>query len=194
MGEKTLDYERSKLMADIVSILDEKALNRALTRISYEIIERNKGTENLLLAGIKTRGVFIARRLSEKIQAIEETEVPVGELDITLYRDDRHVNEELQEPEVKGQDFPVDVKGKVVILVDDVIYTGRTIRAAMDAVIDLGRPEKILVASLTDRGHREIPIKADFIGKNIPTSKKERVKVSMTECDDKDAVEIIKSN
>lgn len=194
MGEKTLDYERSKLMADIVSILDEKALNRALTRISYEIVERNKGTENLLLAGIKTRGVFIARRLSEKIQAIEETEVPVGELDITLYRDDRHVNEELQEPEVKGQDFPVDVKGKVVILVDDVIYTGRTIRAAMDAVIDLGRPEKILVASLTDRGHREIPIKADFIGKNIPTSKKERVKVSMTECDDKDAVEIIKSN
>ncbi|MGO1356700.1 bifunctional pyr operon transcriptional regulator/uracil phosphoribosyltransferase PyrR [Alkalibacterium gilvum] len=181
-------------MADIVSILDEKALNRALTRISYEIVERNKGTENLLLAGIKTRGVFIARRLSEKIQAIEETEVPVGELDITLYRDDRHVNEELQEPEVKGQDFPVDVKGKVVILVDDVIYTGRTIRAAMDAVIDLGRPEKILVASLTDRGHREIPIKADFIGKNIPTSKKERVKVSMTECDDKDAVEIIKSN
>ncbi|GEK90676.1 bifunctional pyr operon transcriptional regulator/uracil phosphoribosyltransferase PyrR [Alkalibacterium kapii] len=181
-------------MSNVVSILDDKALGRALTRMSYEIIERNKGTEDLLLAGIKTRGVFIARRLAEKIQEIEGAHVPVGELDITLYRDDRHFNDDREEPEVKGQDFPVDVQGKVVILVDDVIFTGRTIRAAMDAVIDLGRPEKIMVASLTDRGHREIPIKADFVGKNIPTSKKERVKVSMTECDGRDAVEIIKAN
>ncbi|WP_161878817.1 bifunctional pyr operon transcriptional regulator/uracil phosphoribosyltransferase PyrR [Alkalibacterium sp. MB6] len=179
-------------MTRVVSILDETAMNRALTRISYEIIERNKGTENLVLAGIKTRGVFIARRLAQKIEEIEGEAVPVGELDITLYRDDRHYPEEVDDPEVKGQDFPVPVKGKVVILVDDVIYTGRTIRAAMDAVIDLGRPEKILVASLTDRGHREIPIKADFIGKNIPTSKHEQVKVSMKEIDDKDGVEIIK--
>lgn len=179
-------------MTQVVSILDETSMNRALTRISYEIIERNKGTEQLVLAGIKTRGVFIARRLAQKIEEIEGESVPVGELDITLYRDDRHYPEEVEDPEVKGQDFPVPVKGKVVILVDDVIYTGRTIRAAMDAVIDLGRPEKILVASLIDRGHREIPIKADFIGKNIPTSKHEQVKVSMVEVDDKDGVDIIK--
>ncbi|MCC5895873.1 MAG: bifunctional pyr operon transcriptional regulator/uracil phosphoribosyltransferase PyrR [Alkalibacterium sp.] len=179
-------------MAKVVSILDEVSLNRALTRISYEIIERNKGIDNLVLAGIKTRGVFIANRIAKKIEEIEGESVPVGELDITLYRDDRHFPEEVEDPEVKGQMFPVPVKDKVVILVDDVIFTGRTIRAAMDAVIDLGRPEKIMVASLTDRGHREIPIKADYIGKNIPTSKSEQVKVSMKEIDGKDAVEIIK--
>ena len=181
-------------MSKVVSILDEVALNRALTRISYEIIERNKGIDNVILAGIKTRGVFIAKRIASKISEIEGQDIPVGELDITLYRDDRHFPEEVEDPEVKGQIFPVSVKGKVVILVDDVIYTGRTIRAAMDAVIDLGRPEKIMVASLTDRGHREIPIKADFIGKNIPTSKSEQVKVSMKEIDVKDAVEIINPN
>ncbi|MCD8505961.1 MAG: bifunctional pyr operon transcriptional regulator/uracil phosphoribosyltransferase PyrR [Alkalibacterium thalassium] len=181
-------------MSKVVSILDEVALNRALTRISYEIIERNKGIDNVILAGIKTRGVFIANRIASKISEIEGQDIPVGELDITLYRDDRHFPEEVEDPEVKGQIFPVSVKGKVVILVDDVIYTGRTIRAAMDAVIDLGRPEKIMVASLTDRGHREIPIKADYIGKNIPTSKSEQVKVSMKEIDGKDAVEIIKPN
>lgn len=179
-------------MTTTVSILDEVSMNRALTRISYEIIERNKGIDQLVLAGIKTRGVFIARRIAEKIAEIEGEEVPVGELDITLYRDDRHFPEEVDDPEVKGQEFPVPVKGKVVILIDDVIYTGRTIRAAMDAVIDLGRPEKIMVASLIDRGHREIPIKADYIGKNIPTSKVEQVKVSMKEKDGRDAVEIIK--
>ncbi|GAA0489261.1 bifunctional pyr operon transcriptional regulator/uracil phosphoribosyltransferase PyrR [Alkalibacterium sp. s-m-22] len=181
-------------MSKVVSILDEVALNRALTRISYEIIERNKGIDNVILAGIKTRGVYIANRIASKISEIEGQDIPVGELDITLYRDDRHFPEEVEDPEVKGQIFPVSVKGKVVILVDDVIYTGRTIRAAMDAVIDLGRPEKIMVASLTDRGHREIPIKADYIGKNIPTSKSEQVKVSMKEIDGKDAVEIIKPN
>lgn len=180
-------------MSKVVSILDEVALNRALTRISYEIIERNKGIDNVILAGIKTRGVYIANRIASKISEIEGQDIPVGELDITLYRDDRHFPEEVEDPEVKGQIFPVSVKGKVVILVDDVIYTGRTIRAAMDAVIDLGRPEKIMVASLTDRGHREIPIKADYIGKNIPTSKSEQVKVSMKEIDGKDAVEIIKT-
>ncbi|EXJ22488.1 Uracil phosphoribosyltransferase [Alkalibacterium sp. AK22] len=181
-------------MSQIVSILDEVSLNRALTRISYEIIERNKGIDKLVLAGIKTRGVYIADRIAKKISEIEGGQIPVGELDITLYRDDRHFPEEVDDPEVKGQTFPVDVKGKVVILVDDVIYTGRTIRAAMDAVIDLGRPEKIMVASLIDRGHREIPIKADYIGKNIPTSKSEQVKVSMKEVDGKDGVEIIKDN
>lgn len=175
-----------------VEVLDEAAMRRALTRISYEIIERNKGVDNLVLAGIKTRGIFFARRIAERIKQIEGEEVPVGELDITLYRDDRHFPEEVGDPDVKSQDFPVSTDGKIVILVDDVIFTGRTIRAAMDAVIDLGRPEKILVASLTDRGHRELPIKADFIGKNIPTAKSEQVKVSVKEVDKRDSVEIIK--
>lgn len=177
-----------------VEVLDEAAIKRALTRISYEIIERNKGTKNLVLAGIKTRGVSIAHRLAARISQIEGESVPVGELDITLYRDDRHFPEEVGDPDVKGSTFPVSIEGKIVVLVDDVIYTGRTIRAAMDALIDVGRPEKILVASLTDRGHRELPVKADFIGKNIPTAKSEQVKVSVTEIDEKDAVEIIKSH
>lgn len=179
-------------MTTTVTVLDEAAMQRALTRISYEIIEQNKGTENLVLAGIKTRGIHIANRIAERIQQIEQVSVPVGELDITLYRDDRHFPGEVGDPEVKGETFPVSVKDKVVILVDDVIFTGRTIRAAMDAIMDLGRPKKILVASLIDRGHREIPIKADYIGKNIPTSMKEQVKVSVIEVDDKNAVEIKK--
>lgn len=179
-------------MATTVTVLDEIAMQRALTRISYEIIERNKGIDNLILAGIKTRGIHIANRIAERIEQIEGKMIPVGELDITLYRDDRHFPDEVGNPEVKGQNFSVSVENKVVILVDDVIFTGRTIRAAMDAVIDLGRPKKILVASLIDRGHREIPIKADFIGKNIPTSMKEQVKVSVIEVDHKNAVEIIK--
>ncbi|WP_080146496.1 bifunctional pyr operon transcriptional regulator/uracil phosphoribosyltransferase PyrR [Marinilactibacillus piezotolerans] len=179
-------------MTTTVTVLDEAAMQRALTRISYEIIEQNKGTENLVLAGIKTRGIHIANRIAERIQQIEQVSVPVGELDITLYRDDRHFPDEVGDPEVKGETFPVSVKDKVVILVDDVIFTGRTIRAAMDAIMDLGRPKKILVASLIDRGHREIPIKADYIGKNIPTSMKEQVKVSVIEVDDKNAVEIKK--
>ncbi|GEL66295.1 bifunctional pyr operon transcriptional regulator/uracil phosphoribosyltransferase PyrR [Marinilactibacillus psychrotolerans] len=179
-------------MATTVTVLDEIAIQRALTRISYEIIERNKGIDHLILAGIKTRGIHIANRIAERIEQIEGKMIPVGELDITLYRDDRHFPDEVGNPEVKGQKFSVPVENKVVILVDDVIFTGRTIRAAMDAVIDLGRPKKILVASLIDRGHREIPIKADFIGKNIPTSMKEQVKVSVVEVDNKNAVEIIK--
>lgn len=179
-------------MATTVTILDEVAMQRALTRISYEIIERNKGIDNLVLAGIKTRGIHIANRIAERIEQIEGEAIPVGELDITLYRDDRHFPEEVGDPEVKGQNFTVSVEDKVVILVDDVIFTGRTIRAAMDAIIDLGRPKKILVASLIDRGHREIPIKTDFIGKNIPTSMKEQVKVSVMEVDKRNAVEIIK--
>lgn len=179
-------------MATTVTVLDEVAMQRALTRISYEIIERNKGIDNLILAGIKTRGIHIANRIAERIEQIEGEAIPVGELDITLYRDDRHFPEEVGDPEVKGQNFSVSVEDKVVILVDDVIFTGRTIRAAMDAVIDLGRPKKIFVASLIDRGHREIPIKTDFIGKNIPTSMKEQVKVSVMEVDKRNAVEIIK--
>jgi pyrimidine operon attenuation protein/uracil phosphoribosyltransferase len=178
----------------IVEVLDESGVRRALTRISYEIIERNKGIDNLVLAGIKTRGVYLAKRISERIEQIEGQAVPTGELDITLYRDDRHFPEEVGDPDVKGGSFPVSIEGKIVVLIDDVIYTGRTIRAAMDAVIDTGRPEKILVASLTDRGHRELPIRADFIGKNIPTAKTEQVKVSVEELDGKDAVEIIKPN
>lgn len=176
-----------------VEVLDKSGMQRALTRISYEIIERNKGIDQLVLAGIKTRGIHIAKRIAERIEQIEGAPVPLAELDISLYRDDRHFPEEVGDPKVNEGRFPVSVEGKIVVLIDDVIYTGRTIRAAMDAVMDQGRPAKILVASLIDRGHRELPIKADFIGKNIPTAKTEQISVSVSEIDEKDVVEIIKN-
>jgi pyrimidine operon attenuation protein/uracil phosphoribosyltransferase len=162
------------------SILDEAAIRRALTRIAHEILERNKGVEDCLLVGIKTRGIYLARRLSERIQQIEGRSVPIGELDITLYRDD--LTEKHPQPEVKETQVP-DINGKKVILVDDVLYTGRTVRAAMDALIDLGRPQMIQLAVLIDRGHRELPIRPDYVGKNVPTSKKEVVSVTLAEVD-----------
>lgn len=149
-------------------VVDAVTMKRALTRISYEIIERNKGIQDIVLVGIKTRGIYIAQRLAERLKQLEDIDVPVGELDITLYRDDV---KDMEEPELHSSDVPVSIEGKEVILVDDVLYTGRTIRAAMDAVMDLGRPRKISLAVLVDRGHRELPIRADYVGKNIPTSK-----------------------
>lgn len=151
------------------TILDEAAIRRALTRIAHEILERNKGVEECVLVGIRTRGIHLARRLAERIHRIEGEQVPVGELDITLYRDD--LTEKTEQPEVRDSDLPVEIHGKTVILVDDVLYTGRTVRAAMDAVIDRGRPRMIQLAVLVDRGHRELPIRADYVGKNVPTSK-----------------------
>ena len=151
-------------------VVDAVTMKRALTRISYEIIERNKGIQDIVLVGIKTRGIYIAQRLAERLKQLEDIDVPVGELDITLYRDDV---KDMEEPELHSSDVPVSIEGKEVILVDDVLYTGRTIRAAMDAVMDLGRPRKISLAVLVDRGHRELPIRADYVGKNIPTSKTE---------------------
>ncbi|WP_204401108.1 bifunctional pyr operon transcriptional regulator/uracil phosphoribosyltransferase PyrR [Alkaliphilus hydrothermalis] len=169
-----------------VQILDDKGIGRAITRIAHEILEKNKGAKNIVLVGIKTRGVPLAERLAEKISQIEEIEVPVGNLDITLYRDD--LSEIDQDPVLHGSQIPVDVAGKVVILVDDVLYTGRTVRAALDALIDIGRPKVIQLAVLVDRGHRELPIRADYVGKNVPTSTNEVVKVRLHETDDENMV------
>jgi pyrimidine operon attenuation protein/uracil phosphoribosyltransferase len=171
-------------------VLDEQAIRRALTRIAHEIIERNKGIDGCVLIGIKTRGIYLAKRLAERIEQIEGTTIPVGELDITLYRDDLTVKTNDREPLVKGTDVPFDVTNKKVILVDDVLYTGRTVRAAMDAVMDLGRPAQIQLAVLVDRGHRELPIRADFVGKNIPTSSSEMIVVELKEVDQLDQVSI----
>lgn len=173
-------------------LFDAMAMKRALTRITYEIIERNKGTENLVLIGIKTRGIYLAQRIAKRIQELEGVEVPVGELDITLYRDDRHDASLNQDPIVKSEKVGVEINNKNVVLVDDVMYTGRTIRAAMDALMDEGRPKRISVAVLVDRGHRELPIRADYVGKNIPTALDEQVAVHVTEIDDQDSIELKK--
>ncbi|WP_034630408.1 bifunctional pyr operon transcriptional regulator/uracil phosphoribosyltransferase PyrR [Desulfotruncus alcoholivorax] len=167
-------------------ILDRDGIRRALTRIAHEIIERNKGTEDLVLIGIRRRGVPLARRLAEKIREIEGSLVPVGILDITLYRDD--LSSLHPHPVVRQTEVNFSVKGKKVILIDDVLFTGRTIRAALDAVIDLGRPKNIQLAALIDRGHRELPIRADYIGKNVPTSRRELVEVRLDETDGEDEV------
>lgn len=170
-------------------ILDQEGIRRSLTRIAHEIIERNKGIDNLVLIGIRRRGVPLAERLAERIKAIEGRSVPVGILDITLYRDD--LTTLAYQPLVRSTEVPFPVLGKTVVLVDDVIYTGRTVRAALDAVIDLGRPRVIQLAVLIDRGHRELPIRADYIGKNVPTSRKELVSVKLKEIDGEEKVIIL---
>lgn len=170
-------------------VLDREGIRRALTRIAHEIIERNKGTENLALIGIRSRGVPLARRLAQRILQIEGKEVPVGLLDITLYRDD--LSTLSPHPLVHRTEVGFPVEGKTIILVDDVMYTGRTIRAALDAVMDLGRPRLIQLAVLVDRGHRELPIRADYVGKNVPTSRKEDVAVLLDETDGDEKVIII---
>ncbi|SDB97041.1 pyrimidine operon attenuation protein / uracil phosphoribosyltransferase [Melghirimyces thermohalophilus] len=175
-------------MAPNKTILDEAAVRRALTRIAHEILERNKGVDNCVLVGIRTRGIYLARRLADRINRIEGVQVPVGELDITLYRDD--LTEKTEQPEVRDSDLPVEIHGKTVVLVDDVLFTGRTVRAAMDALIDRGRPHMIQLAVLVDRGHRELPIRPDYVGKNIPTSKDEIVRVEVSEHDQRDEVSI----
>jgi pyrimidine operon attenuation protein/uracil phosphoribosyltransferase len=171
-------------------VLDEPAIRRALTRIAHEIIEKNKGIDNLLIVGIRTRGIFIADRLAEKIDQIEGKKVPVGELDITLYRDDLTTKTVDDQPIVKGLHIEENIQDRTVILVDDVLYTGRTVRAALDAIIDIGRPGSIQLAVLVDRGHRELPIRADYVGKNIPTSKSEKIVVELRELDKLDQVSI----
>lgn len=169
-------------------IMDADAIRRAVVRISHEIIEKNKGVKDVVLLGIRSRGVPLADRLAEAIGKIENVKVPVGILDITLYRDDLSTLD--YNPIVHGTEIDVDMQGKTVILVDDVLYTGRTIRAALDAVIDMARPKAIQLAVLIDRGHRELPIRADFAGKNVPTSHKEAVDVSLVEEDGIDEVAI----
>lgn len=177
-------------MTEKANILDEQSIGRALTRIAHEIIERNKGIDACILVGIKTRGAYIANRLAEKIEQIEGKQILTGELDITLYRDDLMLKHDNKEPLVQQVDIEHNVTDKKVILVDDVLYTGRTVRAAMDAVMDLGRPASIQLAVLVDRGHRELPIRPDYVGKNIPTSSEERIVVSVHETDGKDSVSI----
>ena len=169
-------------------LMDEKAMERAITRIAHEIIEKNKGVENLLLLGVKRRGVPLATRLREAIFHIEGREVAVGVIDITLYRDD--LSPAHDEPVVKESTLPI-VTGKTVVLVDDVLYTGRTVRAALDAIVDQGRPSSIQLAVLIDRGHRELPIRADYVGKNVPTSRRELIAVEVLEYDGRNQVLIL---
>ena len=170
-------------------IMDQTAMDRALVRIAHQIIEKNNGTSELCLIGIRTRGVPLARRVAQQIFAIEGAAIPVGALDITMYRDD--LSRVSDNPVVSATQVPFDVTGKTVILVDDVIFTGRTARAAMDAVMDMGRAGAIRLAVLIDRGHRELPIRADFVGKNVPTSQKEHVAVRLSETDGENAVVLL---
>ena len=165
-------------------LMDEEKLGRTLTRISHEIVEKNKGIENVVLIGIRTRGVPLAKRLAKKIDEIEGSTLPTGVLDITLYRDDLSTLSDM--PILNKTEVPFQVKDKNVVIVDDVLFTGRTARAALDAVIDLGRPRNIQLAVLVDRGHRELPIRADYVGKNVPTSRQEVVSVRLTEIDGED--------
>ena len=170
------------------NLLDDKAVKRSLIRISHEIIERNKGVEDIVLVGIKRRGYPLAQRIAEEIMKIEGVSVPVGSVDITFYRDD--LTHSAETPKVKNIDLGVDVQNKKVVLVDDVLYTCRTVRAAIDAVIDVGRPKAIQLAVLIDRGHKELPVRADYVGKNIPTSKNEKIAVHIVELDNEDSVKI----
>lgn len=171
-------------------LMDETAVNRALTRIAHEILEKNGGCENLCLIGIRRRGEPLARRVAEKIAVIEGREVPVGVLDITLYRDDLSTAVENDMPRLNETQVPFPIAGKRVVLVDDVLFTGRTARAAIEALFQMGRPALIQLAILVDRGHRELPIRADFVGKNVPTSRSELIAVKVPEIDGYTAVEI----
>ena len=170
-------------------IIDEEGLSRTITRLAHEILERNKGSKNLILLGMRTRGEFIAERIKAKITEIEKCEPAYGILDVTLYRDDFRTR--LKQPEISVTSITFDVNGKDVILIDDVLYTGRTVRAALDAIMDLGRPDTIQLCVLVDRGHRELPIKADFVGKNIPTSINEEVRVRLKDIDEEDAIYLV---
>ncbi len=170
-------------------VMDEAAMQRAIKRIAHEIDEQNKGLENVYLVGIRSRGVPMADRLADYLKSIDGVEVPTGILDITLYRDD--LSTISHQPVIKGSKIDYEVQGKNIILVDDVLYTGRTVRAAIDAILDFGRPEKIQLCVLIDRGHRELPVKANYVGKNIPTSDEEIVKVCFVETDGEDSVRLM---
>jgi pyrimidine operon attenuation protein/uracil phosphoribosyltransferase len=169
-------------------VVDSVTMKRAITRMTYEIIERNKGIQDIVLVGIKTRGVFIANRIADRLKQIENIDVAVGELDTKPFRDDIEYSDE------DSTVIPTDIKGKEIVLVDDVLYTGRTIRAALDALVKIGRPSKISLAVLVDRGHRELPIRADYVGKNIPTSSEEEIIVEMEELDGQDRILIAKED
>lgn len=171
-------------------VLDAQGVERALARVTHEILERNKGVEDLVFIGVRSLGVEIAERLAAKATAIEGVDVPRGVIDITLYRDD--LSRHTQQPAVKGTDIRFDIDDRQVVLVDDVLYTGRTVRAALDALMDLGRPRCVQLAVLIDRGHRELPIRADYVGKNLPTAANESVQVRLKERDGRDEVVLVR--
>lgn len=173
-------------------IMDKQAMERALMRIAHEIVEKTKGTKELAIVGIRNRGAYLAEKVAAYIEKIENTKIPVGILDITLYRDD--LTTVAEQPQVRKTEIDFDITGKKIILVDDVLYTGRTIRCALDALIDFGRPRYIQLAVLVDRGHRELPIRADYIGKNVPTALKETVQARLKEVDGKDEVVILEQD
>ncbi len=171
-------------------IMNQEDVRRALARVAHEILERNRGAEDLVIVGIHTRGVHLARRIATNLAEFEGIDVPVATLDVSLYRDDNRVRDQSQ-IKIQPTDIPTGIQGKRVVLVDDVLYTGRTIRAAMDALVDFGRPQQIQLAILLDRGHRELPIRADYVGQNLPTAPEERVKVRLMETDGADEVALI---
>lgn len=171
-------------------IMDADDIRRAVTRIAHEIVERSQGTKDLVLVGIRRRGLPLARRIAALIESFEGTKIPTGAMDITLYRDDLQLLTVSQQPIVRPTEIPFDIDGKVVVLVDDVLYTGRTVRAALNEIVDFGRPQAIQLAVLVDRGHRELPIRADFVGKNVPTARREAVQVKLAEEDGIDSVVI----
>jgi pyrimidine operon attenuation protein/uracil phosphoribosyltransferase len=173
-------------------VLDADGLRRTVNRLSHEVVEKNKGVVDVVLVGIRTRGEFLAHRVAKIIAEIENVNVQVGVLDITLYRDD--LRGRLDQPELKSSEILFDIRGKIIVLIDDVLFTGRTIRSALNALMDLGRPSVIQLLVLVDRGHRELPIKADFVGKNVPTSHGQEVQVAMTETDEEDAVYLIEDD
>jgi pyrimidine operon attenuation protein / uracil phosphoribosyltransferase len=173
-------------------VLDADGLRRTVNRLSHEVVEKNKGVQDVVLVGIRTRGEFLAHRVAKKISEIESMNVQVGVLDITLYRDD--LRGRLEQPELKSTEILFDIRGKVIVLIDDVLFTGRTIRSALNALMDLGRPSVIQLLVLVDRGHRELPIKADFVGKNVPTASGQEIQVVMTEADEEDAVYLLEND
>ncbi len=179
-------------MNESFKIVDKQGLDRIITRIAHEILEKNKGSQNLVLIGMRTRGEFLAKRIHEKIKKIDNVDLPLGVLDVTLYRDDFRTR--MKQPEVSVSDITFDINEKDVILIDDVLYTGRTVRSALNALMDFGRPSSIQLFILVDRGHRELPIRADYVGKNIPTSQNQEVKVKMEEIDGEDAIYSIDIN
>ena len=173
-------------------LMDAKEMSRALSRISHEIIERNKGSQDLALVGIRTGGVYLAQRLAARIQQIEQRDIPLGELDITLYRDDLSIRKD--QPEIRRTSIPFNISDLKIVLVDDVLFTGRTIRAALDGLMDFGRPAEVQLAVLVDRGHRQLPIRANYVGKSIPTAPEEDVQVFLEELGQADRVSIITGN
>lgn len=172
--------------------MDAQEMSRALSRISHEIIERNKGSQDLALVGIRTGGVYLAQRLAARIQQIEQRDIPLGELDITLYRDDLSIRKD--QPEIRRTSIPFNISDLKIVLVDDVLFTGRTIRAALDGLMDFGRPAEVQLAVLVDRGHRQLPIRANYVGKSIPTAPEEDVQVFLEELGQADRVSIITGN